>query len=145
MKPKGRAFIVVVALLASPSCSQEDVKWETGREALGGIEADRTQVDERWGMYRDQVVRSLDLMRGSVHGLGDEGSVVDRKEIDGLLSRIEELRNDFAVEVQQARADAAGRRDRLRGTFETLRTDVDALLTRLGHSPDSIARWQDES
>ena len=144
MKPIGSGFLVVAALLMFSSCSQEDVKWETGREALGGIEADREQVDERWGLYRDQVVRSLDLMKESVQGLGDEGSVVDRNEIDGLRSRIEELRHGFATEIQQPRADATARRERLEEAFEGVRTDVDALLTRLGQSPDAIARWQDK-
>jgi len=144
MKPIVSAIFVMAALLVFSSCGQDDVKWETGREALGGIEADREQVDERWGLYRDQVVRSLDLMKGSVQGLGDEGSVVDRNEIDGLLSRIEELRHGFATEIQQPRADATARRERLRETFETVRTDVDALLTRLGQGADAMARWQDK-
>jgi hypothetical protein len=144
MKSICNAMFGVAALLALSSCSQEDVKWETGREALGGIEADREQVDDRWSMYRDQVVRSLDLMKAAVRGLGDEGSVVDRNEIDGLLSRIEDLRRDFATGTEQPRVDSAARRDRLRGAFEAVRTDVDALLTRLGHSPDTIARWQDK-
>lgn len=144
MKRIGSAIFVMAALLAFSACGQDDVKWETGREALGGIEADREQVDERWGLYRDQVVRSLDLMKASVQGLGDEGAVVDRNEIDGLLSRIEKVRHDFVTETQQSGAETAARRIELRGTFETVRTDVDALLTRLGHSPDAIARWQDQ-
>jgi hypothetical protein len=83
-------------------------------------------------------------MKSSVQGLGSEGTIVDRKEIDGLLSRISELREGFASETEQPRADAASRRDQLRSSFEGLRGDVDALLTRLGHSADAIARWQDK-
>jgi hypothetical protein len=144
MNPISSAVALASVLLALSSCSQDDVKWETGREALGGMAADQEQVGERWSLYRDQVVRSLDLMKSSVQGLGSEGTIVDRKEIDGLLSRISELREGFASETEQPRADAASRRDQLRSSFEGLRGDVDALLTRLGHSADAIARWQDK-
>lgn len=141
------ALSALAALLALPSCSDDDVKWEIGREAEGGIEHDREQIGEEWRLYRDNVVRSLDLMTHALENVAGAGSVVDRKEIDRLVARVEELRSGMASEVEDGRkpqTELTATRVRLREGFERIRTDVDALLTRLGHDPDAIARWQDK-
>jgi hypothetical protein len=93
-------------------------------------------------VYRDQIVEGLDLMRDALSTARGEGTFMDRDEIDALTARVSTLRGEMASKLEQPPDPD---RRRLRETFENVRTDVDALLTRLGHDPDEIARWQDKS
>lgn len=86
-------------------------------------------------------------MKDSLRSASGEGAVFDREEIGDLTARVEVLRSEMAAQLEHPQGpqdDGSAARVSLRGAFESARTDVDALLTRLGHDPDDIARWQDK-
>ena len=136
------AFLFLALILHVAACDDSDSEWETGRAALGGIAADQAQTSQRWDVYRDEIVRGLDLMRDALSEAREQGAVVDRHEIDRLAKRVGSLREDMASKVDEP---PQAEQRTLRATFESVRADVDALLTRLGYDPDEIARWQDKT
>jgi len=138
-----RTAISTALLLAVSSCSEDDTRWEVGRSALEGGETNRERVDEEWGLYRDDLVRSLDQMDASLRVAAGNAAVVDQNEIDDLRSRLRSLRGDVVALVDEPRESLIDARRQVREKFTDTRTKVDAALRRLGHNPDDIARWQD--
>jgi hypothetical protein len=135
-------FLLLISILHLAACGESDREWDTSRETLQGAAEGQDVADERWSVYRDQIVEGLDLMRDALSSARALGTVADRDEIDGLVARVGSLREEMA-----SRVDAPPRPEqlRLRTSFEDVRSDVDALLTRLGYDPDMIARWQDKT
>jgi hypothetical protein len=137
-----RALLGLLVLLSLSACGDDEAQWDTRRDALFGAEKDEEHSDARWQIYRDEIVEGLDLMRTALSEARTEGTVVDRPEIESLDARVVELRDEMASNIDQPSDDD---RRQLRASFESVRADVDELLTRLGHDPDDIARWQDQS
>jgi hypothetical protein len=135
-------FLSSILILNVVACDQSDGDYEIGRQALEGESADQAQSQTRWGVYRDQIVEGLDLMKGALTTVREQATVFDQKEIDGLLAHVGALRDEMASKV-----DAPTREEQaqLRAHFVSVRRSVDALLNRLDYDPDEVARWQDKT
>ncbi|MCB9725087.1 MAG: hypothetical protein H6748_13640 [Spirochaetaceae bacterium] len=136
------AIAVLVGWLVA-ACDQGDTRWETATDAVGAAIGEDERFDLRWREYRDAVVSSLDVMRETLDTARVEANVVDRAQISRMAERVDTLRSDLVAEVDAASEGKHARRAALEAEFGALRGDVEALLVRLGHSPDEFRAWQD--
>jgi hypothetical protein len=137
------ASAMTFTLLLLSACGEEDIAWETATGTVGVNTADQETRDIQWRTYRDASVIGLDEMTVALESARRRGSVADHGEIDDLGARIDELRRDMAAEFGASREGSEAERGRLERSFEQTRADVDALLKRLGFTPEELARWQD--
>lgn len=130
------------SILAITSCNQDEVAWETTTSSVGADVADLETVDNRWRSYREGVISGLAVMTQALETTRKQTSVADKSELDRLTTRIDHLRSDIIAEFDVPRSEARAVRAGLESSFDTLRADVESLLTRLGHNPEEFRAWR---
>ena len=138
----GSLVTALSALLLLSGCEQDEVRWETATSAVGAESAEQESFDKRWRSYRGGAVSGLDVMTRSLESARRQTSVADHAEVDALMGRVTQLRADMVGEIDTPSSQAAAKRAELEASFDSLRSDVESLLVRLGHSPEEFSAWR---
>ena len=122
--------LAVWALVGLAGCEQDEVMWETTSGAVGAQTGDREALDEEWRDYRVGSVAALDEMSRKLEATRRKGSVADRAVIDGLASRIDELRAAMIAEMDDPDPSTSERAS-LRDDFDGLQREIAELIERI--------------
>jgi hypothetical protein len=126
----GALGLAVWALVGLAGCEQDEVMWETTSGAVGAQTGDREALDEEWRDYRVASVAALDEMSRKLDATRRKGSVADRAVIDGLASRIDELRAAMIAEMDDP-DPSTSERALLRDDFDGLQREIAELIERI--------------
>ena len=121
--------LAVWALVGLAGCEQDEVMWETTSGAVGAQTGDREALEERRD-YRVASVAALDEMSRKLDATRRKGSVADRAVIDGLASRIDELRAAMIAEMDDP-DPSTSERALLRDDFDGLQREIAELIERI--------------
>jgi hypothetical protein len=138
----GLALVASAGLLA---CSNEEASWEVSSSSVGAEIGDRERLDKQWRDDRVDAMATLDEMERSLENAVRGASVADREQLMALGEQIDALRERMLMEFEVPADEATAIREELADDYLETRADVEALLLRLGHSPDEFARWRESS
>jgi len=137
--------VVGLALAASTgitACSNEEANWEVSTSSVGAEVGDQERRDKQWRDDRVDAMATMDEMERSLENAFREASVADREQLRALGGRLDDLREQMLAEFDAAPDETGAIREELADSYLRLRADIEALLLRLGHSPDEFARWR---
>ena len=137
------ALVLGFWMTALIGCGEDEVGWEVARDTVGAVEGDRIQMDQQWRVYQESVVRSLDEMKTVLSGIRDQTGVDERGRVEGLISRVEQLRHDMIEEFDVPRDRVESARERLASGFVEVRSEVDAFLVQHDVDPMEMKKWAD--